>query len=104
MAQNASLITARLRRGAPVLICKKCLGRVADGSGLKRALKSEVKRRSVAQAIKKPRIVMTGCFGLCPKRAVAVASAAMLHRNEMLLLADENAAADAVAVLMPDRT
>lgn len=97
-------MTARLRRGAPLLICKKCLTRVADGSDLKRALKSEVKRRSVAQAIKKPRIVMTGCFGLCPKRAVVVASAGTLDRNEMLLLADTDAAAEAAAILMPDRS
>ncbi len=101
MVKNASIATIRPRRQKPILICKKCVKRVAGGSRLKRALKSEVRRRSADQATKRPRIVATGCFGICPKRAVVLASAATLNRGEYLLLADADLSAEAAAILMP---
>jgi hypothetical protein len=97
----SSLLTARLRR-APVLICKKCLGRVPDGKALRKALKSELKHRVGAQDIKPPRVVLTGCLGICPKRAVVVAGTATLQRGEVLLLADSRSVAEAAARLLPD--
>jgi predicted metal-binding protein len=97
---KTSVVTIRPRRPQPILVCKKCLSRVADGSDMKRTLKSAIKRRSAAQGTKRPRIVMTSCFGICPKRAVVVASGATLDRGEYLLLADGNAVADAAATLM----
>ena len=102
MTKTSSPVTARLRRGPPVLICKKCLTRVNDGSGLKRALKSEVKRRGKMLGLKKSRVVMTSCFGICPKRAVVVASAATLQRKQTLLVAVKEMAAEAAAILMPE--
>lgn len=69
---------------------------------MKRALKSELKHRGAAQGVKPPRVVMTGCLGICPKRAVVTASAATLARGEYLLLADEGACAEAAGVLMGD--
>jgi predicted metal-binding protein len=104
MPKNASIITVRPRRLEPVLICKKCLKRAGDGSRLKRALKSELKRRTVLAGDKKPRIVAVGCFGICPKRAVVVASAATLQRGDYLLLADADASAEAAALLIPSKT
>ncbi len=101
MVKNASIATIRPRRPKPILICKKCLKRVSNGSMLKRALKSEVKRRADERTGKRPRIVATGCFGICPKRAVVLASAATLNRGEYLLLADADLSADAAAILMP---
>ncbi|HEY0328682.1 MAG TPA: (2Fe-2S) ferredoxin domain-containing protein [Rhodopseudomonas sp.] len=85
-----------------MLICSKCLSRSADGKALKRALKSELKQRSQAQGVKRPRVVMTGCLGLCPKRAVVAASAASLQRGEYLLLKETAEAAEAAALLMPE--
>jgi predicted metal-binding protein len=103
MAKSSSIVTIRPRRAKPVLVCKKCLKRVDDGSKLKRALKSELKRRSATQATCRPRLVMTGCFGICPKRAVVVASGATLQHGEYLLLADAESSAKAAALLMtPD--
>lgn len=102
MADKSSLVSARLRRPPPVLVCKKCLGRVADGKAITKSLKSELKRRSAAQGGKRPRVVMTSCLGICPKRAVVVASAATLQQGRYLLLADDKAAAEAVALLAPD--
>ena len=98
---KSSLVTIRPRCAAPVLVCKKCLGRISDGSELRRALKSEVKQRSAAQGTKRPRVVLTSCLGICPKRAVVVASADTLQRGEYLLLANSDAAGPAAAVLMP---
>ncbi|MDR6302786.1 hypothetical protein GGQ85_000466 [Nitrobacter vulgaris] len=45
-------------------------------------------------------MVMTGCFGICPKRAVTTASGVTLARNEFLLIADAEQARDAAAKLM----
>jgi predicted metal-binding protein len=86
------------------LVCRKCLKRVSYGPALKRALKSELKRRSAARGIKHPRMVMTSCLDICPKRAVVAASAATLARGEYLLLADVDGSAEAAALLMrPDK-
>jgi hypothetical protein len=47
---------------------------------------------------------MTGCFGLCPKRAVTAASGTTLARGEYLLLADEGQAAEAASRLTARET
>lgn len=44
---------------------------------------------------------MTSCFGICPKRAVVVASGATLARGECLLLANTSDAEAAAAILLP---
>jgi hypothetical protein len=96
------VIAARLRRAPPILVCKKCLGRIDDGKKLRKALKSESKDRSAAQDVKPPRVVMTSCLGICPKRAVVVASAATLRDGKYLLLSETKATAEAISALMPD--
>jgi predicted metal-binding protein len=101
MTNNASIMTARSRRAEPVLVCKKCLKRVEDGGSLKKALKSELKHRDFSPAKKPPRVVLTSCFGICPKRAVVVASGTTLQRGEYLLLTNTDQAAEAVALLVP---
>ncbi|MDO8930957.1 MAG: hypothetical protein Q7U97_01055 [Rhodocyclaceae bacterium] len=100
MVKTASAVTVSSRR-EPVLVCKKCLKRVPDGRAIKRALKSAVKGPDVAQHGRRPRLVLTGCFGLCPKRAVVVASGTTLHRGEFILLADAYQATDSITLLMP---
>jgi hypothetical protein len=101
MPDTSPIAIARSRRAAPVLLCRKCLSRVANGKALRKALKSELKHRSAAQGQKRPRLVLTGCFGICPKRAAVAASAATLQRGEYLLLKDAGESAEAVRVLMP---
>ena len=103
MAKTREITTIRPRRAEPIFVCKKCLKRIEDGPALKRALKSELKRRSAVQGIKRPRVVMTGCMDICPKRAVVAASGATLARGEYLLLGDGGGTAEAAALLMrPD--
>lgn len=102
MANSSLIRTARLRRATPVLVCQKCLSRVDDGHGFKRRLKSGLKQRSDALAVKAPRVVLTKCLGICPKRAVVVASASTLGRGEYLLLTDRDGIAEAADVLMPE--
>jgi predicted metal-binding protein len=96
-----SLLTARLRRTSPVLVCRKCLGRIDDGKALRKSLKSDLKRRSADQGIKGPRVLLTDCMGICPKSAVVVASGATLQRNEYLLLRDAGATTEAAVTLLP---
>ena len=89
----------RLGRGATILLCGKCLKRHADGKALRRAVKTEA--RAVADpASGKVRIVKIGCLGLCPRRAVVVASAAGLARGEVVLVRDAAGAATALPGLL----
>jgi predicted metal-binding protein len=105
MSKTSPITTIRPRRAEPVFICKKCLKRIDDGPALKRALKSELKQRSAARGIKRPRVVMTSCMDICPKRAVVAASATTLARGEYLLLGDDGGTAEAAALLMrPDQS
>ena len=99
---KSSLVTIQPRRPQPIFVCKKCLGRIDDGKELRRGLKSEAKRLAQSRATKPARIVMTSCLGICPKRAVVVASAATLQQGQYLLLADADSAANAAAILMPE--
>lgn len=103
LMDSKPVISAKLRRASPILVCKKCLGRIDDGKKLRRALKSDSKTRSATQDVKPPRVVMTSCLGICPKRAVVVASAATLQDGKYLLLSDASASAEAMPALMPDR-
>ena len=98
---------ARPRRAPPVLVCRKCLKRCDDGRAIRRALKAELKQRSADATgngapgkLKPPKLVLTGCFGVCPKRAATLASAATLARGEFVLVQDESELRDAVDVLM----
>ena len=100
MAKITSIVTVRSRR-EPVLVCKKCLKRVPNGHKIKRALKAAVKQQSAAQPKRRPRVVLTGCFDICPRDAVVVASGATLQRGEYVLLADAGQAEDVAALLMP---
>jgi hypothetical protein len=93
--------TVRPRRPSPVLICRKCLKRAGNGGAIKRALKAELKAQSKVHGGKRPRLVVTGCFGICPKRAVTTTSGAMLARGEFLLLADEEQVSAAASQLTP---
>ena len=99
---KSSVVTIQPRRPQPIFVCKKCLGRIDDGKALRRELKSETKRLAQMRATKPARIVMTSCLGICPKRAVVVASAATLQTGQYLLLADADSAANAAAILMPE--
>ncbi len=89
----------RLRRGATILLCGKCLKRHADGKALRRAVKTEA-RAAADPASGKVRIVKIGCLGLCPRRAVVVASAAGLARGEVMLVREAGAVADALPRLL----
>ena len=99
---KSPVVTVAPRRPPPILVCKKCLGRIDDGKALRRGLKSEARRLGAERGTKPPRVVMTSCLGICPKRAVVVASAATLQHGQYLLLADADSAANAAEILMPE--
>ena len=96
------VIPARLRRAPPILVCRKCLKRIDDGKKLCKALKSDARDRSAAQDVKPPKVVMTSCLGICPQRAVVVASAATLQDGKYLLVSEAKASGEAIEALMPD--
>ena len=88
----------RPRRAAPVLVCRKCLKRSDEGRNVRRALKSELKA-SKRDGTKPAKLIVTGCFGLCPKNSVVIASGASLARQEYVLVADCNQVPQALALL-----
>lgn len=104
MTRKLSLRIVRPRRPPPVFVCKRCLKRAGDGRAIKRALKAELKSRAKIGGGKRPRVVTTGCFHICPGRAVVAASEATLRRREYALLSHSDDVAAAIDVLMPDQT
>ena len=70
---DASPTPSRPKWNAVVLVCKAC-GKRSKGP---RHLKAKALVTTLRSASKderpRPRIVTTGCLGLCPKRAIAVA-------------------------------
>jgi predicted metal-binding protein len=96
----------RPRRPAPLFVCRKCLKRSDDAkaikTAMKRALKSET--RGEAGADEKPaRIVMTSCFGLCPKRSVVVTGDLCAARGEYLLVSAAEDVTSALRLLRTDQ-
>lgn len=102
MPTKSSPAIARPKRPPPVLICGKCLSKIDGGKKLKQALKAELKHAAAAQGGKRPKLVITGCLGICPKRAVVTASAATLGRGEYVLIEDRSETAAAVGVLIEE--
>jgi hypothetical protein len=88
----------RAGRASPVLVCRKCLKRSSEGGDVRRALKSALKA-SRPDGGKAAKLVMTGCFGLCPKRSIVVASGVSLKRQEYVLVADRDQVPRALALL-----
>ncbi|MBR0701098.1 (2Fe-2S) ferredoxin domain-containing protein [Bradyrhizobium diazoefficiens] len=100
--KSASPMVVRPRRAAPVLVCRKCLKRSDDGRDVRRALKSELKTRK-HDGSKPAKLIMTGCFGLCPKKAVVLASGTSLARQEYVLVADGDQVPRALKLLNGER-
>ncbi|KYG19204.1 hypothetical protein SE92_02145 [Bradyrhizobium sp. AT1] len=100
--KSASPMIVRPRREAPVLVCRKCLKRSDDGRDVRRALKSGLKA-SRRDGTKPAKLIMTGCFGLCPKKAIVLASGKSLARQEYVLVADGDQVPRALALLNGER-
>ncbi|MCK1360494.1 hypothetical protein [Bradyrhizobium sp. 199] len=96
--KSASPMLVRPRRAAPVLVCRKCLKRSDEGREVRRALKSELKA-SKRDGNKPAKLIVTACFGLCPKKAIVVASGASLARQEYVLVADRGQVARVLELL-----
>ncbi|QIP10083.1 non-ribosomal peptide synthetase family protein [Bradyrhizobium symbiodeficiens] len=101
-SKSAGPMLVRPKRAAPVLVCRKCLKRSDEGRDVGRALKSELKARR-PDGLKPAKLVMTGCFGLCPKRSIVVASGASLQRQEYVLVEDRDQVPRALALLNGER-
>jgi NADH:ubiquinone oxidoreductase subunit E len=88
MSSKLSLHALELKRSGPVLVCRKCMKRMAGGGKLRRRLKASLKHHGACQKKGRARLVLTNCFGICPKDAVVTASAVTLARGELLLIRD----------------
>lgn len=88
MSKKPLLRALELPRPGPVLACRKCLKRMANGGKLRRRLKASLKQRNAGRKKGRARLVLTNCFGICPNGAVVTASAATFARGELLLIRD----------------
>jgi len=91
-------VIARSRRPSPVLICKKCLKRWAGGDKIRGRLK-HVKQRGAER--KTSRLVSVNCFGICPRRAVVLASGRSLEGDEYMLVSRPRQVEGALERLLP---
>ena len=58
------------------------------GAKLKQRLKACLKQHGAGENKKRARLVLTNCFGICPKNAVVTGSAATFARGEFILIQD----------------
>ncbi len=58
-------------------------------------MKSETKRR-VGDWLKPARVIQTGCFGICPKRAVVVTGGSAAGQGDYVLISSASEAAAAI--------
>jgi hypothetical protein len=86
----------RSGREPPILICKKCLKRSSHGAKIRRQLR---RATTVGAHHKAPRLVLTGCFKICPKRAVVLASGTTLAQGEYVLISRPEHAEAALELL-----
>ncbi|MGJ4948797.1 hypothetical protein [Bradyrhizobium sp. HKCCYLS20291] len=96
-----SLRIVQSRRPGPVFVCRKCLKRSNDPKAIKTAIKRAVKSGRGRSSGEKPaRVVLTSCFGLCPKRAVVITGGT---RGEYLLVSATEDVPGALALLREDQ-
>lgn len=93
-------IVARSRRAAPVLVCGKCLKRLPVGGRIRDRLKRDLKRRHPEEK-RMPRLVSANCFGICPKKAVVLASGHSLQADQYLLVSRPRQVEAALEKLLP---
>jgi predicted metal-binding protein len=88
------------RRASPILVCRKCLKRSCEGKEIRRELKHALKAQH-PNKVKRPRLVSTSCFGICPKKAVILASGRSLQDGKYLLVADRQEVKNVLKSLLP---
>jgi predicted metal-binding protein len=88
MAKNISPVVVKTRRADCVFVCRKCLDRIDHGGKVKPRLKAALAPAVAVPGQRRQKIVMTSCFGVCPRRAVVCASPETLGQGEVVLLAD----------------
>jgi hypothetical protein len=98
--RRGKLTVVSPRRRLPVLVCGKCLARHHKGRKLKDALRSELKHRGVSAPIGRARLIETGCFDICPKGAIVLASGRSLRQGAYVLLADRKTVSQALDLLL----
>lgn len=91
---------ARSRRPGPLLFCRKCLKRCSVGDEIRTTIKRRLKKAGLDKK-KTPRLVSTSCFGICPKRAVVLASGHSLSDNEYILVSSRGDVDKALEKLLP---
>lgn len=72
--------------------------RCSQGSKIRRRLKRLLKAHT-GRSQKPRRLVSASCFGLCPKKAVVLASGGSLSRGDYVLISDRHHVDDAMGLL-----
>ena len=91
----------RPRWSEALFVCGKCLKRHPDGKAMRHALKGEVKRHAGSDGKRGVRMIKTACVGLCPRKAIIIASAVTLADGNVVLVHISADIPDAVARVLP---
>lgn len=93
----------RPRWGGAILVCGKCLKRHENGKDLRQGIKAELKERAAAHPTRRNvRIIKIACIGLCPRRAVVLASPKIMSAGEVMLVRDARDLAVALPRLLDE--
>jgi hypothetical protein len=82
------------------LVCKQCRKRSNGPEHLKTKALARTLRAATREQRPRPRIVMTSCLGLCPKRAIALAYVGMQARPRILAIKSSARLAKALPLLV----
>ena len=96
-----SVVIARPKRLCPIFICAKCVRRAPDGKTIRKELTAAI-RRSDWAVRRPPKLVETKCLGICPKKAVVVASGPTLAAGTMLVVREGDFGCAAIRILAGD--
>ncbi|MGC5777772.1 hypothetical protein [Methylobacterium sp. NFXW15] len=106
--KSARTRTAKSKFGGVAVVCTKCAKRQGlPAKAIRKLLKdAHATLRPEGDGAKGKRrklfIVESGCLGPCPKRAVAIGTAASLASGRVLLLDPDGGAEAARAALLPE--
>jgi predicted metal-binding protein len=72
--ETGAIETFRPSWQAAILVCKDCQKRSSGPTSVKAKAVASMLKETVRGRKPRPRIVMSGCLGICPKRAIVIAA------------------------------
>ena len=84
-----------------LVVCRECQKRSSGPKSLKAKEVIREARQAIRAVKPRPRVVSTSCLGVCPKRAIAVATVGGANGPRIVEVADAKEMASAITRLAP---